>query len=293
MKDKILLAVSQYQLSELAPIYEQPDRAVYAAQSAVYGPVILKLSKYIQLKEEYDMLRQLKGNGCCKVYAYDEQNGILLEERLIPGTVLRKESDLKKRLTVFKDVFNKIHRPEIEALQNGHSSKDYLDWLTDIKDFIEKEDTDVLVSESMKEKICLAKQICEEMFIKYTDRLLLHGDLHHDNILLTKGGSYAMIDPKGVIGPEILDLPRFIMNELDAKHNCTDEAHMMQVVQLVSKTFGFPILDIAKVYFMEVILGNAWCMEDGDAINETEITIAEKVLHDIHGETYTTACIFP
>ena len=43
----------------------------------------------------------------------------------------------------------------------------------------------------------------------------MHGDLHHDNILLRKDGSYAMIDPKGVAGPEILDLPRYIMNEID------------------------------------------------------------------------------
>ncbi len=277
MKEKISLAVDNYLLTELTPIYEQPDRAVFSAYSAIYGPVIFKLSKYIQLKEEYNMLRQLEGSGCCKVYDFDEQNGILLLERLVPGTVLRKEPDLQKRLTVFKDVFKKIHRPETEALQNIHSCKTYLDWLTDIKDFIEKQDTDILMPENMKVKVCLAKEICEEMFIKYTDRLLLHGDLHHDNILLTQGGSYAMIDPKGVIGPAILDLPRFIMNEIDTVHTLSDSEHMEAVVHRISQIFGYPIEDVAKVYFMEVVLANAWCLEDGESVNEYEIEIVEKV----------------
>lgn len=281
MKDKISLAVTQYQLSDLTTIYEQPDRAVYVAQSAIYGPVILKVSKYIQLKEEYDMLRQLNGNGCCKVYAFDEQNGILLEERLIPGTVLREEDDLNQRIEVLKDMFHKVHKIHKTHKFHGDadesSRKTYLDWLTDVNTFFKENDID----HEMANKVELAKEICTDMFQKYPERMLLHGDLHHDNILQRSDGTYAMIDPKGVVGPEIFDLPRFIMNELDTKYGCSEEQHMMQVVQLVSKTFGFPISDIAKVYFMEVVLGNAWCMEDGDAINATEITIAEKILKEV------------
>ena len=278
MKEIISRAVDTYQLTELKAIYEKPDRAVYSADSAIYGPVILKASKYMQLREEYNMLRQLKGNGCCKVYAYDEQNGILLEERLIPGTVLREEADLNRRILVLKDVFYKIHKAyKTHGDTDGSSRKSYLDWLTDVNIFFKEND----IGHVMTEKVNLAKEICKDIFQKYPERMLLHGDLHHDNILQCVDGMYAMIDPKGVIGPEILDLPRFIMNELDTKHNCTDEEHMMQVVQFVSETFKYPILDIAKVYFMEVILGNAWCMEDGDAINETEIAIAEKILNDI------------
>lgn len=278
MKEIISRAVDTYQLTELIAIYEKPDRAVYSADSAIYGPVILKASKYMQLREEYNMLRQLKGNGCCKVYAYDEQNGFLLEERVIPGIALREEADLNRRILVLKDVFYKIHTTYKTHGDTDESyRKTYLDWLTDVNVFFKENDIDHVMAENVNR----ANEICKDIFQKYPERMLLHGDLHHDNILQCADGTYAMIDPKGVIGPEILDLPRFIMNELDTKHNCTDEEHMMRVVQLVSETFKYPILDIAKVYFMEVILGNAWCMEDGDAINETEIAIAEKILNDI------------
>lgn len=40
----------------------------------------------------------LSGRHSCKVYAYDESAGFLLEERIFPGTVLRKESSLEKRI---------------------------------------------------------------------------------------------------------------------------------------------------------------------------------------------------
>jgi len=275
MKEIISRAVDTYQLTELIAIYEKPDRAVYSADSAIYGPVILKASKYMQLREEYNMLRQLKGNGCCKVYVYDEQNGFLLEERVIPGIALREEADLNRRILVLKDVFYKIHiTNKIHDGTDECIRKSYLDWLTDVNTFFKEND----INHDMAKKVALATQICMEMFQKYPERLLLHGDLHHDNILQCAEGSYVMIDPKGVIGPEILDLPRFIMNELETKHVSDDEEHMMNAVRLVSKTFKYPILDIAKVYFMEVILGNAWCMEDGDEINENEIAIAERIL---------------
>lgn len=43
--------------------------------------------------------------------------------------------------------------------------------------------------------------------------MLLHGDFHHDNILLSNNGDYVIIDPKGVIGDPVFDIPRFILNE--------------------------------------------------------------------------------
>lgn len=275
MEDKLFLAAGRFDLTNIETIYEQPYRAVYAAQSDTYGPVILKICDHTQLCDEYTMLKQLNGNGCCKVYAYDEENGFLLEQRLLPGTVLRAEGNLIRRIEVLQNVFYKIHQEVNET--DAPVEKNYLDWLEGIYCFC----IDNKVEQTVSEKVKQAREICAEMFRKYPERMLLHGDLHHDNILKQADNCYAMIDPKGVIGPEILDLPRFIMNELDTKHSCSDEEHMLEVVSAVSETFPYPILDVAKVYFMEVILGNIWCMEDGDAMNETEIAIAQRILEGV------------
>lgn len=282
MKEKIYAAIKQWKLTEVKAIYENQYKAVYSAISEEYGPVILKRNHDArQLGEEYEMLHKLNGNGCCKVFAYDAENGMLLEERLIPGMVLREEENLNKRIEVFASIFHKIHYAvdcDIKVQNDNaqsHIAPSYMTWLEDIYQFCVKND----MNKELTEKAELARDICAEMFTKYPERMMLHGDLHHDNILQKSDGTYAMIDPKGVIGPQILEVARFIMNEIDTKYTTSAENHMYEVVQCVSNTLGFPLEDVVKVYFMEVILGNVWSVEDGEEINAEEIELATRILH--------------
>ena len=69
------------------------------------------------------------------------------------------------------------------------------------------------------------------------------------------------------------------MNELDTKYMTSAENHMYEVVRCVSNTLGFPLEDVVKVYFMEVILGNVWSVEDGEEVNAEEIELATRILH--------------
>ncbi len=41
---------------------------------------------------------------------------------------------------------------------------------------------------------------------------MLHGDLHHQNILLGGGGRWITIDPKGLIGERGYDIATWMMN---------------------------------------------------------------------------------
>lgn len=288
MKEKLSYAIQHWNLSDVEIIYEESERAVYSASSPDFGAVILKLNQNIrQLREEYDMLSVMNSNRlneeqknfCCNVWAYNAERGILLEERLLPGTVLREEVSLEKRILAFRQIFLNIHGEVF-----GDGCQTYLDWLEEICSFCEKQKDNLVLKEKRFGEYNLmafaeqAKRICQSFFGKYKERVLLHGDLHHDNILLREDGSYAMIDPKGVVGPEILDLPRYMMNEIDTKYTEPAKDHMRKVLRCMSEVFGYPEIEVAQAYFMEVVLGNIWCMEDGEEINEEEIRIAQEIL---------------
>jgi len=45
----------------------------------------------------------------------------------------------------------------------------------------------------------ITQEICHEMAVQYGERMLLHGEFHHANILLDHDGAYRIIDHKGVI----------------------------------------------------------------------------------------------
>lgn len=255
MNEQLQFAIDQWNLSNLRPIYEREQSAVWSCESERYGPVVLKWNSTGQLESEYQMLSRLQGRGCCRVYWYDRDQGLLLEERILPGTVLREERSLEKRIEVLASVFREIHLPQ----QEGEM---YLDWLNKAHAFCESQN----VADELTRLAVQARDICAKLFEKYPERVLLHGDLHHDNQLLRADGSYAVIDPKGVIGPEILDLPRFLLNEADISD---DPAHMERVIHLLSQACGYPEEELRKALFMEAVLANVWCVEDGMPVKES------------------------
>ena len=291
------------------PIYENECKSIYTGQSKEFGPVVMKNDTNIaQLKSEYHMLAKLNGNHSCKVYAFDKDKGQLLEERILPGNKLREEASLEKRLEAFAKVFEAIHISVVEdsAVSTSENkllrreTETYVDWLNHACEFCKgisrktesqlgKETGQDIATETFgggdasditiwKNRAEEARTIAVELFEKYSERVLLHGDLHHDNLLLRTDGSYVFVDPKGVIGPEIFDLPRFILNELETDYEEEDVKHIEVVIEHLSKRLGYPQEDIRKLFYMETALANIWCIEDGEEVNEEYMKVAEEIL---------------
>lgn len=267
MQDKIIYATEKWRLNRLEEIYRRSSKAVFSAESERFGAVILKIdSDSAQLRSEYRMLARLTG-GCAQVYAYEEDKGLLLEERILPGTVLRQETSLEKRVEVFSQVFRRIHASAENVSEQGET---YLDWLDEICGWCVQN----RAAEELTAMAEQARRYCAEMFEKYPDRMLLHGDLHHDNMLLKSDGSYVMIDPKGVVGPAVMDLPRYILNEIGTGHDRLDREHIEEVIRLICERLDYPQADVRKLFFMETVLANVWCMESGEEIDRQEIELA-------------------
>ncbi len=261
-------AVDRWELTKPELLCQRSANAVYTADSRRFGPVILKWDNdHVQLGREYDMLARLDGKGCCKAYAFDEGAGLLLEERILPGTSLRQEVSVEARMDAFTRVFRVIH-------VGGNCRESYLDWLEEICRFCKEHP----VPAELREKALQARDICREVFVKYPDRVVLHGDLHHDNLLRRADGSYVMTDPKGVLGPEILDLPRFLLNEPDTRHEDPDERHLEMVIGRIAGLLGYPREDLSRLFFMEAVLANVWCLEDGEPVDLRQLELADKIL---------------
>ena len=293
------LAVTRWSLTDVKPVYEHSTKAVYTAVSALYGPVILKIDlNHAQLASEHRMLSAMQGKHCCQVYDFDEEQGLLLEERILPGNVLRELENLEKRIDAFCQVFAELHSYDTasdshdtdhglsKVAADGAITPDnpesntpsphptYLDWLTRIRAFSENHPIDARLRHMTQQ----AYDCCSCLFEKYPERVLLHGDLHHDNMLLRADGSYAMIDPKGVIGPAILDLPRFLLNELYPNMPAEPISHMEKAIRLISEKCGYPVEDVQKAFFMETVLANMWSVQDNDPADWKELEVASRTL---------------
>ena len=274
IQEKVQWAIKQCNLKNTIVIYERNNKAVYASESVEWGSVILKVNTdEAELTSEFNMLKEMHGNRCCKVYGYDAKQGVLIEERIIPGTTLRCEENMVIRVNQFLGLFSKIHK----SIDHVYSPITYLDWFKNADAFCMSHKPDEAIINNMHK----AYGMGEELFYKYNDRVLLHGDLHHDNIILNDEGIYCIIDPKGVIGPEIFDIPRYILNEMDFVSAEESKKHIIQVAEMISQETKYPFTDIIKLFFMEVMLGNVWCIEDGEKPDMHQIKIATELVNDL------------
>lgn len=268
------IASRKWNLTGIESIYEKRDKGVYRAESAELGSVILKLAAdYASLSGEFQALSEMQGEFCCQVYAFDSAYSLLLEERILPGATLKQVPDWKKRVICFSKVFEKIH--VVPKDQTNYRS--YLDWARNACKSVTDQGNREL-SAGMK----LAVEIAEKMFARYPERRLLHGDLHHENLLQNEDGNYVIIDPKGVVGPPVFDVPRFVLNELDDGEDFLRKAHISKVIELLSHVLSYPCDDLYQLLFMEIMLANAWNFEDGEEIEEQDMKFAWEMISKVH-----------
>lgn len=278
--DKVLEDIKIYsekwklQILQLVDYYSV--NCIFKCYSELLGDVILKIGNPCkEVFTEYNALCEYNGNRFCNVYDSDIDNGIILEEQIIPGTRLRDEKSFEKRLFIFTKLFNGLH---IKPL-NAKIYPTYFEWVSRITEYMSNRDDYKDLYSQMKK----AKNICSLLSETYSKKMLLHGDLHHDNILLVSGGEYKIIDPKGVIGDPVFDIPRFILNEIDDDNNMTYDyykKHVLKVIDYFEKSLNIPSEVIKKCLYIETVMANCWCVEDNEEPDMDSVTFAEAVMEN-------------
>ena len=96
--------------------------------------------------------------------------------------------------------------------------------------------------------------------------VLLHGDLHHDNILFDKAKAWLAIDPKGVVGEPAFEAAAFLRNPMTR----LDEVSKPDIVRArVDKICSLTGWDRARVYawaYCQNFLSAVWDAQNGKDI---------------------------
>jgi len=132
--DKVLGDIEKYHvkwnLSEFQLIQSFSANLVFKCYSEDYGNVLLKIgdSSTGEIVTEYNTLLEYNGKPFCKVYDADLSNGVFLEEWVHPGNPLRDENCLDKRLSVFCNLYKKLHKEpaRFEAYPT------YVEWVVNV-----------------------------------------------------------------------------------------------------------------------------------------------------------------
>jgi streptomycin 6-kinase len=197
--------------------------------------IILKLGLDHQaLTREAFALECFAGYGVVKILAEDK--GMLLLERAAPGTSLKRHfpNQEHESVKIACGVMKKLRQATIPKHHNFPHIKD---WLTAL-------DKDWAIPDGYLQK---ARKLRDQLLQTSKPDVLLHGDLHHDNIL-QNGDDWVLIDPKGVIGSPMNEIWAFVMNiEWD--------------IPFIAHYFNFRAQDLFDWYFVHVICAACWNLE--------------------------------
>lgn len=99
--------------------------------------------------------------------------------------------------------------------------------------------------------------------------MLLHGDLHHENILFDEQRGWTAIDPKGVIGDAVLETGRFQNNQLPDTLPLPEKQRLIEErVEILSSELGESRERILPAAFVDGVLSLSWTLEDSEIADD-------------------------
>jgi streptomycin 6-kinase len=124
-----------------------------------------------------------------------------------------------------------------------------------------------------------AHRIFRDLSLTQRNPALLHGDLHHYNVLSDRSRGWCAIDPKGVVGELEYELVAALRNPIDRP----DLFARLDVVERRLEHFGLVLgVDTSRARgwcFAQAVLAAIWSLEDGDsAATEGPLTLARALL---------------
>ena len=215
------------------------------------NPIILKLSLDSEgLAREAFALKCFSSGGAVKVLA--EDNGMLLLERAVPGTPLKSyfPNQEHESIEIACRVMKNLDQSNISTAHNFPHIKDWLKTL----------DKNWNIPNHYLQK---ARKLRGELLQTSKPDVLLHGDLHHDNIL-QNGYDWLVIDPKGVIGEPAYEVAAFILNPMPELLNHADAPNIIHNrVTRFAKILELSEHRIIDWCFVQAVLRWTWAIEDG------------------------------
>ncbi len=125
-----------------------------------------------------------------------------------------------------------------------------------------------------------AELIFKELCADSSNDIILHGDLHHDNIL-QGNNSWSVIDPHGYIGDPCAEIGPMIFNPFDCFPKHSSMQNIIETrLNILAEMLPFDLERIKAWAFCLSLRSAAWDVEGFNKPNDHTIEIA-KILYDI------------
>lgn len=208
LPDLVAACAERWSLTVGAP-YALSYNYVAPAVRADGATVVLKAGvPHSDLLNEMEALRLLDGDGAVRLLGHDRAWGAMVLERLEPGTPLASlaTEDDERATAIAAAMMRRLWRPAPVE----HPFPTVADWAGGLARLRARYDGGA--GPLPGALVGRAEALFAELLASPAEPRLLHGDLHHDNILAAGREPWLAIDAKGLVGDPGFELGAFLLN---------------------------------------------------------------------------------
>lgn len=219
----------------------------------------------VNISNEVKMLKYLDGRKAVRLLRFDEKRFAFLLEKLTPGENLKTifRTDEAKAVETAIEVMRAFWQKPPEDI-NFPALEDW------VKGFDKAEQTEFPASYIKK-----ARRIFDDLN-RSKQKMLLHGDFHHENILSAAREPFLAIDPKGIVGDIGYDISIFMINHFNWLKSEPDlQGKLSGALRKFSDAFEIEPQNLRKIIFAHTVLSAWWTFEENCDNWKSELDFAE------------------
>ncbi len=264
--------LERWSLTLLPPF--EPLSYNYVAPALLPGgeEVIFKLGvPNAEFLTEIEALRRYDGRGAVRLLRADPDGGALLLERVRPGVALiDRDFNDEKATRIAAQVMRRLWRP----VQGEQPFPTVETWFRSLRRLRSRYDGDTGPLPSAL--VSQAEALLTELSASSGSPVLLHGDLHHWNILAAERESWLAIDPKGIIGEPAFEVGAWMYNPI------TDVASWPELKRVSARRLDqfSQILSLDRRRLLgwslaQAVLSACWSLEENQDGWQNAIAVAQ------------------
>jgi len=218
---------------------------------------VLKIGfpKDTEFQSEIEALKIFNGNVMCSLLESDQTNATILIERVAPGDPVSSIDDDDEATRIIARLATKLHKP----LPADHSFSTPQDLATALTDYLNRyQDSGPLPSGLVKK----AANLFDYLISSSSTPVLVHGDLHHFNVLSSEEHGWRAIDPKGIAAEPAYDVGAMIRNPYeDLKHINDLKPLVARRIAILAEELEVDSQRITQWCFAQTVLSAVWSTE--------------------------------
>jgi streptomycin 6-kinase len=260
---------------QLGEPFELSYHWVCRVRTALGEPAVLKLGVpgTDHLSVEAAALVGWAGKGAVRLLRFDRVRAALLLERALPGTAVSNlvpdADELATAAAV--EVLRRLHAapPPAEGVPTLETR------LAELEAHLARFPGDRPLPRDLVVRACgLGRELCASA----PSARLLHGDLHHDNVLRAEREPFLAIDPHGVVGDPGYDAGAWLYNPDPPVRAGALLALVPARLEQLADGLGQPLDRVTAWGFVQAVLSAVWSAESGETPDDRSLDVAALLL---------------